>query len=155
MVEMKKKKDISLIDVENMKWGRDLNGLKLALQSDNDYIRKEAAEAMRYIPSKETIKCLCGLLKDQFWAVRAVSIQSLAYIGEKSVIPYISDYLKDDSWVVRCSAIEALVKLGGNEVTDQILPFLFDEDAHVRNTTERLLDKLKDQESVILEDGIS
>jgi HEAT repeat protein len=148
---MDKKFNISLIDVENMKWDRDINGLSLALKSDNDYIRKEAAEALRYIPGKKTIKSLLDMLDDKFWAVRAVSIQSLAYIGEKDLIPHISDYLKDDSWVVRCSTIEALVELGGKEVTDQILPFLFDEDDHVRDTIERSLNKLKDKESPISE----
>ncbi|MGC9516886.1 MAG: HEAT repeat domain-containing protein [Methanomicrobiales archaeon] len=145
---MSKNHSITLINVENMKWDKDLEGLTLALQSENRYIRKEAAFALRFIPGKNSANSLLTVLNDPFWAVRAVTIQSLSYICDEKVIPYLIDYLNDDCWVVRCSAIEALVKLGECDVIDHIIPYLLDEDPHVREITEKAVDKLNNKKIV-------
>ena len=94
-----------------------------ALNSNNEYIRRESVQALGEIKNKDAVGPLIELLVDTEWNVRFKTIVALGKIGDKKALIPITACLDDKSANVRRKAAEVLGKLsaGATLPTDQEL----------------------------------
>jgi HEAT repeat protein len=137
---------ISGIQIEHMKLDKNLKGLLVALQDEDELIRKEAARALGDVGNPDCVRYLTDALNDNSASVRAVAVISLGKIGDSNnheTKENILKLLNDDDWSVRCAALESLEKISGIEYLDKITAALLDEDPHVQDMAFNILESIK------------
>ena len=107
----------------------------MKLKSDNLEEKREAAWELQDLGEKagDAIPALVEAIKDEDWAVRALSVLALGKLKYDKVNPdLIHILLKDESEEVRASAVEALVRIRPNEINSLLMQAIKDEHKLVR-----------------------
>lgn len=137
---------ISGIDMEYMKLDKNLKGLVLALEDEDELVRKEAAHALGDVGTPDCIPYLNDVINDDSAGVRAVATLSLGKIANKNdenSQKKILELVNDKEWSVRCAALQSLHRISGDKYLDKISAALVDEDPHVQDVAFNILEKLK------------
>ncbi len=137
---------ISGIDMEYMKLDKNLKGLVLALQDEDEYVRKEAAQALGDVGTPDCIPYLNDAINDDSAGVRAVATLSLGKIAkenDENSQKNILELIDDKDWSVRCAALQSLQRISGDKYLDKITAALLDEDPHVQDVAFNILENLK------------
>lgn len=97
-----------------------------ALQDENVWVRRNAAEALGILSDANSIGELATALKDEDWRVRLNAAGALARIGPEanSSTRDVSPLLDDENRYVRANAIQALERFASPEATDALLHHL-------------------------------
>jgi hypothetical protein len=90
-----------------------IEGLTMALSSDNDSARREARQSLVTIGSP-SVRSLIEVLKQKNDNVRREAVRALSEIGGAEVAPALIKTLEDEEFDIRWLAAEGLIELGMN-----------------------------------------
>ncbi|RZN62915.1 HEAT repeat domain-containing protein [Methanonatronarchaeum sp. AMET6-2] len=113
-------------------WGDLLKIFIKSLESDNTYVKMDAALALGRIEDKRAVKPLIGVLDDPDKDVRKNAAISLGAIGEEEAIQPLSKLLEDNEPEVRREAVNSLGQIGGEEVKPLLIKAVEDKNEAVR-----------------------
>jgi len=122
--------------------------LILALNDENSYVRRSAAEALGKIGNSQAVDALILALNDKDSYVRRSAAEALGKIGNSQAVDALILALNDKDSYVRRSAAEALGKIGNSQAVDALILALNDENSYVRRSAAEALGKIGNSQAV-------
>jgi len=134
--------DTVSMDIEGMKQAKDVRGLILHLDHNNDDLQWRAADALGSL-GEIALEPLLKLLAYHKMHVRIGAIEALSEIkSPRSVDPLIHTLTTDEDHEVRWVAALALGEIGDKSAIPSLLASLKDKDRYVRYGSAKALEKM-------------
>jgi HEAT repeat protein len=120
-----------------------LEALRVALNDENEQVRREAAWALGRRGDAPSLEALLGALNDPSWQVRAQAARGLNRIRSERAVEPLSAALGDQRAEVRLEVVKALGHIGGERAVETLRVALNDESQIVSRQAQRALARLK------------
>jgi HEAT repeat protein len=131
--------------VHSLKVEPDVDGLVMAMKSEDIYIRLNAVSALGEVGDERAVEALAATcLRDPYYPIRFEAAESLRKVGDNRTAGILADSLQDDDRTVRLRAAEALGKIGDRRSVSALSAAMEDEDDAVRAAAMSALGKIGD-----------
>ena len=119
--------------VHSLKVEPDVDGLVMAMKSEDNYIRLNAVSALGEVGDERAVEALAAIcLRDPYYPVRFEAAESLRKVGDNRAAGILADSLVDNDRTVRLRAAEALGKIGDRRAISALSVAMEDKDDAVR-----------------------
>ncbi|MCP4396895.1 MAG: NACHT domain-containing protein [bacterium] len=122
--------------------------LQAIKEGEQDVIRKDLEDALRYVSDASVVPFLLEALQDETPQVRRVAVNTLGHLGTAEAGSSLIALLKDADDHVRRSVVQVLGKIREMNAVPPLIEALKDENRHIRQAAAQALGFMKAHEAV-------
>jgi len=124
--------------------------IKEELNSEYDWVRREAAENIKYLKEDKALILIKKALKDKDLEIRRVAASVLEKFGGDKALPLIEKLLQDKDDSIRWSAAKALGKIESKKALVIIKKTLKNKDSNIKETAVYALGRVGGENALAL-----